>query len=101
MPFRDDICCWRVLPTHLYLPGPATVNPQQHAHCVVPLNGTPCAMLCHVLAANVLPMQVGRRSVLFACSWALLVSCVELTTTLAMHTWLGCGFLALRRTKVD
>ncbi len=38
---------------------------------------------------------------LFACSWALLVSCAELTTTLAMHTWLGRGFLARRRTKMD
>ncbi len=38
---------------------------------------------------------------LFACSWALLVSCVELTTTLAMHTWLRRGFLARRRKKLD
>ncbi len=38
---------------------------------------------------------------LFSCSWSLLVSCVELTTTLVIHAWLGRAFLARRRTKMD
>ncbi len=70
------------------------------AHHGVPHTGMPlCVVL--ILATLVQRTQVGRRSVLFACSWALLVSCVELTTTLAVHTWLRRGFLACRRTKVD